>query len=267
MSGLFLYYLPGKQRGLLQPDDLREAGLETSLRDCLESPRAFQERLLVNQVHARGPDGSSGVIVAAQPGSGREIVQKLGYHAAEQAWLDCGRYWLGRDKLHRPTPVMLARPHLVSGYDEPLGDGNVWTLPVIRRGGLAPNLPRTMGVGSDGGFQMHVLPEFDWAWKLAGEIWDNARSRPSLEWSYAFSLAVGVLSLNYRVGPQEATALDLITTINFQKLFSAAIDWPRVEELLAEQLPDDDPLKKNGSVNENSPPPAPANTSPGSPGG
>lgn len=283
--GLFLYYLPGKQVGALTRDDIRAAGLADVLCDCLESQLAFQRRLIVNQVHARGPDGSSGVILTTQPALGQEIPHKLGYYPAEQTWSavrgqgsgvrhqaeslltpdSCPlspAYYLGYDNTHKPTPEFLARPELVSGYEHELGDGRYWTCPTIRHYGRSPNLPRTMGLDAEGVFGMRVLPAFEWAWQLSGEIWERVFVAPNLPWPDAFRLAVGALSLNYRIGPHEASALGLVTTSNFQSIFDAAIDWPKVSELLAE--PDTpETVKKNAAESL----PAPASTSPGPPDG
>ena len=59
---------------------------------------------------------------------------------------------------------------------------------------------------------------------------------------------MSALSLNYRVGPREASQLGLITTENFQRVAEAVVDWDIVKELLAETTEDEAVKKKEESV-------------------
>ena len=256
--GVFLYYLPNKVPASLTRDDVHRAGLGDSLRDCLESQIAFRERLIVHHLHAGGPDGSSGVLLCAPPANGLELQQSVGYYPARQAWRQCGDFWLGHDTSDPPAPEMLARPERVSGYETLLGDGQIWNCPTIRRGGAFVNLPRAMGVDGSGQFTMRVLPAYDWAWELSGEIWDKLIAVKTFPFPEAFRLAVAAIGLNYRVGSHEATELGLITTENYESVFEAVIDGPKIKELLGE--PDQD-VKKNET--EACSLPGPANSSPG----
>jgi hypothetical protein len=172
------------------------------------------------------------------------------YCPDEQEWIDCGGYWMGWSREDRPRPEFLARSPLVSGYDTVLGDGLAWTCPTIRKGGRAPNLPRTMGLDAAGEFAMRIIPAFDWAWELSGEIFDRVFGSQEMSWSEAYRLAVSALSLNYRVGPREASQLGLITTENFQRVAEAVVDWDVVKELLAETPEDESVKKKEGSAVE-----------------
>lgn len=244
--GVFLYYLPGTQKGSLDRDTVRRFGLGDVLRDCLETQLAFQERLVVNQVHANGPGSvRSGVILYAQPPDGLDVPHRVDYCPDEQEWTDCGTYWMGWNRANPPRPEFLARTPLIAGYDVVLGDDRVWQCPTIRKSGRAPNLPMTMGVDASGEFLMRVMPAFDWAWELSGEIFNRVFGPQSMTWEDAFRISVQALGLNYRVGPREASQLGLITTENFQRISEAAIDWKIVEEMLAQPADETEgPLKK-----------------------
>lgn len=259
--GVFFYYLPGRQAGSVTREELAATPLAATLRDCLETQRDFQNRIVQNQVLAQGPDGFSGVLLFAQPARLAPLAQRVGYYAADQIWHERAGYWIGWDRGCPPDPASLARESLTAGVEEILGDGHVWCCPLIRRLGRAPNLPRVMEVDAAGEFGMRVLPAYDWAWELSGEIFNRVFGEPTYPFADAFRLAVGALSLNYRVGPDEASLLGLITTLNFQKVFEAAIDWRKLEELLGELDPADPRKKKEAS------PPPPANTTPGRPDG
>lgn len=256
--GVFFYYLPGQQVGQLTREAVIQAGLEMPLRDGLETQLAFQERLIQNQVLSRGPDGMSGVLLFAQPRDLLPVNQRVGYFPAEQEWRDYGGHWLGWDKRHLPSPEYLARPTGVKGYEHVLGDERAWECPTIRRLGRYANLPRTMGWGAAGEFEMRILPAYDWAWELAGEIVDRVFGPQRYLFTDVFRLAVAALSINYRIGPREASVLGLITTENFERIFEAAIDWPLLQEFQA-PAGDGDLVKKK----ETDTAAAPVSSSPG----
>lgn len=246
----FLYFLPGVSNGTISRDVVIERGLGDVLRDCVAGPRDF-DRLTVRPV-VHGPEGAGGVIIAAD----NEKRDVIGYYPKIQTWENFGSYWLGFDTASPPKPADLERPGRIAGYDHILGDDQVWHVPIIRRYSQLPNLPRAMGYDAAGEFALRVLPSYEWAWDLSGRIYEKSfNPQQRFPFQDAFDWSVGVLSLNYRIGPREAGLLGLLTTENYQRVFDAAIDMPKVFELLGE--PDDDESKKNES------PPEPANTSPG----
>lgn len=259
---VFFYFLPGTQVGSLTREAVRAAGLGEALRDCLQSPQAFAQRLIQHQIHSRGPDGSSGVMLIPKPVRG-ELPERIGVYADSQSWKNCGGYWLGFDLEHRPQAEALERPELVPGVECLLGDGRAWKCPTIRRMGRYPALPQAMGLNAVGEFEMQVLPDWEWAWNLSGQIFDQVFSSPSVAWETAFGFSVAALGLNYRIGPREASALGLITTLNVQSIMEAVVDWIKVKELLEASVDDvTDPDKKK----EAGPAAPPVNTSPGLPG-
>ena len=116
-----------------------------------------------------------------------------------------------------------------------------------------------MGMDAAGQFEMRVMPDFEWAWELSGQIFDRVFGSPDLTFADAFSLAIQALGLNYRIGRREASQLGLITTENFQAIFEAAVDWKIVHELLLEQAAGEEAIKKKDEASV----PEPANTSDG----
>lgn len=240
----FLYYLPGATVGTTDRDVLRRAGLEPVFRDALATQPAFQERVILHQVHANGPGEIRSGVIACFDG---EHVKRVGYYPDEQTWINCGLYWLGHAALPIP-PEQLARPTVVPGYEVVLGDGNVWQAATIRRGGVAPNLPRSFGMDQAGQFAMQVMPAYAWAWELGQQIFDKVFGSPQLAWSEAFRLCVESLSINYRIGMREAAILGLLNTENFQRVFDAAVDWDLVKELLQEEEGGADQKKSDPSV-------------------
>jgi len=235
--GVFLYYLPDVTRETLTREQLKELPCARALADCLRTQADFQNRLAFRDVHANGPDGGNGLIVVPLPINGEE--PRIGMFPAWQTWKQCGPIWLGTDNDFPPTPEDLVRPHLVEGHAYQLGDDQTWECPVVRRpnGLYAPGLPQTWGVNAEGKFVSDLVADYRWIWSLAGRAWDAIASRIELETPEIFSICVDFLSINYRIGPHEATRLCLINNENYVQVFQAAVDGPLIKELMESVAP------------------------------
>ena len=257
---IFLYFLPALSKADVTPETVRAAGLGDVARDCL-APRAWNERTARMDV-ARGPSGSSGALLALLPVSGE--TPTIGCYPERQTWRPVRsapdadpRYWLGWFGDDPPRPDTLARDRLVSGEDHELGDGRVWHCPIIRRPNRSTNLPERWGVDETGRFVASVEPDYEAFWTLSGEIFETAFGLRDDSPAWAWQAAVRCLSLNYRVGPHEATALNLLSSALAPRVCHAAIDaaaikacvesmqTPAGRELLDAAFPDVDESKKN----------------------
>lgn len=217
----FLYYLPGVPFQDVTLERLRESNLYGPLRDCLETPATFGQRLAVRAVHANGPDKMSGSIVSTS-GDG------LGYYPSRQTWQQIGGKWIGYETL--PTPEALSRPRQIAGYEREL-NGQTWIVPTVRRGGVRPTLPRKMGVAPDGSFQMVLRDEWRGPWDLSSEMMDLIiHPGKTIAFERAFALCVEMLAINYRVGPEEISILGSLDTENWESVFHAVCDIPFIEE-------------------------------------
>lgn len=231
---VFLYFLPRFEPPQISPEILTGRGLGETLRDCLGSD--LRERLVIRGC-GRGPDGG-GVIVAPLPVGGELAGQSIGFYPDRQTWQpvtspqDGPLYWIGVDREQPPQPEGLRRQVLVDGIDYALGDGRVWRCPTIRRLDGAPLLPSGWAVDDSGQFTTRVLDEYQADWKLAGEMWDVFSGARSIEPPESFAYAIRALSINYRIGPQEASRLSLLTSENYPLVFKAAVDGERLETFL-----------------------------------
>jgi len=230
--GVFLYYLPGLPFGDCTLDRLRESPLSVPLRDCLESSSAFGRTLAIRAVHANGPDGMSGTLVCA----GARDSQPVGMYPARQKWEQWGAVWIGRDTEDPPQPIDLQRPQMLSGYERELG-GIVWTVPVVRRGGMRPALPQSMARTPAGEFELRLRDEWREPWEQSGKIWDQIVDPKPCPFAEVFDLCCSMLSLNYRVGPAELSILGTVDTTNWQTIYECVADWPTVAEMLGEPDP------------------------------
>jgi hypothetical protein len=245
---MFFYFIPDLVYSQLNPATVREAGLGEIFADLITTPAACQMGLQFREVHSdRGPGGKSGLLVAQAPRADEESA--IGYYPDRQAWLHCGKHWLGyATDVDLPGPEAIRRRDALPGYETELGDGRVWDVPVIRRGGKYSALPQSMGIDAFGEFAMSVLPEFDPFWQASETMLNFLFHAMSLPWSEAYELAVKAISLNYRLGPYEAGVLKLITTRNYQSVYAAACDWPKVEALLGESEPATLPFEQKKSA-------------------
>ena len=268
---VFLYYLPGVTKDQVTRESLRGGPLGERLWDLLATPTLFQTRISLHSVFAKGPDGMSGVIVAALPADAAGFAQPIGFYPERQEWHQVGMigqalaagsspvteqepaasavpltYWIGLDTRSRPTPDGLQREHVVSGAECELGDGGVWVCPLVRRRGFANAMPSTWGIDlQTGAFAPQMLGEYSPAWLAAQRIFDGACSGdiPKAE---ALTLCGQMLSINYRVGLAELTLLRVLSDATYLQVWRTAIDADFVEDWLAAENPGEgEASKKN----------------------
>lgn len=241
--GAPLYFLRGETPPSVTPQLLRNLGLGDVLADCLDGPREWDQRIALRHVVNRGPDGSQGVILQALPVSGE--ARGLGHFPDRQTWVnlqgglpDEADVWWGWHHDHPVTPEDLRRPGALPGHDVRLGE-HVWTVPIIRRGGIRPALPQTL-VRRNGRLELRLRKEYDHVWAAAGRAWDLLTTVPTAEWEEVYQLCRTILQVNYRVGDPELELLAALDTDNFREVLQAACDWQLVETLLTGNLPGED---------------------------
>lgn len=232
----FSYFLPNR-RGSPNPAMLRAEGLGY----------AFPDGCPLHTGEVEGPDGTLGAIVA-------QDASLLRYDAKGQAWtkasdlrrdpgFESALPWVGMalDEKLRPGPEDLRRGKRISeGYAVLLGDGKLWTIPVVRgvRGGHS--LPCVIVTDAAGVARKVVRAEFNLLLALADSLWEHAL----ISWSEgrgaspspedAMRLAVEALRVNYRVHRAELSLLELIDTENVREIADAVLDGPNLGKLLEE---------------------------------
>lgn len=224
--GVFLYYLPGVTHAAATLERLRASPLAGPLRDCLETSTTYQQRLQFRGVHAHGPDQGSGVIVAPVPPV--ESTQPIGVHPERQSWQQRGEFWIGTDRHDPPRAIDLARPRQFGGYERQLG-GDVWTVPIVRRKITQCLLPSVLSQTPDGQFAMRCRAEWEEAWDISGEIWDQiVHPERRFPLARALTICAAMLGINYRVAVPELSILETIDSDNFQLVYEAVVDWPLI---------------------------------------
>lgn len=238
-NGLFLYFVPGLDREAATRAKLLTLPFASVVCDALKNDRTFQAMCVVHNV-AKGPSGSSGVLICARHPKWPDS-HRIGFYPDEQTWRDCGTYWLGYVTNNKPGPDSLQRDTLVSGYDYELGDELIWHAPILRYPAGTPNLPQTMGVDPTGQFVESVVDSMQWAWSLACDIWDRYVMGDGMQRPEVFAKSVECLSVNYRVGPQECSVLNLIDGPKSQLILQAAVAGPLIDELMSEDAKKNQP--------------------------
>ncbi len=240
MTGVPLYYLAGVPTERVTRETFAEHGIDEVLADAI----ATDDWTSMLHTARTGPDGTSGTVVAAPPYNASEQYTQLpGYYPDRQDWRELGPgVWFGTDRESPPTPDGLERTKQVGGFAHELADGNVWVCPTVRRAFFVPCVPCIQ----DGVFDerrrltsltRRVKPEWESLWNRS-LVW--AAKEFSGEWEPVerWAAAATCLAVNYRVGPEEITALGLFDEDAITKLLSAALDVPFLDDLVESEDPE-----------------------------
>jgi len=234
----FLYWLPGpKEKPAAQ--QIAEAGLA----------HAF-ERPPSHWGVERGPDGKTGVVLCAgeAPAKYRPDRQEWRRMVANQAGA-----WLGLPTDHTPGPNDLARDEILPGQPVQMADGQKWTAPIARA--AVPDaesplvwynaLPRRSTRDDSGQWVPgEVLSQYAALWDLACRWHDayfaaidgtDANQRHlAFDFEGVHEGAVEALQANYRIGPDEADWLGLLTQETAVAVLHVLIDLPARLKMAAE---------------------------------
>jgi len=215
----FLYYLPE----IADPTDaLQVAHLATVI------PR----HRLEHRKCERGPDTASGLMIASTIHTDSAT---LGYYPDKQTWQRCqeGAFWLGWYTDHPPGPSDLARERQIDGHWVRLADGQRWLVPVARRFPVGTALPQVLYLSETGELIGDVEPAYVGFGQRAETLWEQFMAYHTGELTEDevsirdfWDFAVEALSLNYRVGQWEVSALRLLSTNLLHEVCGAIIDVP-----------------------------------------
>ncbi|MBL9125834.1 MAG: hypothetical protein JNG90_19490 [Planctomycetaceae bacterium] len=237
MAGV-MYFLPDVYTAqLVRGREISRALLASRGLDEVLADRRTIDLTSVFDLTRRGPGDRCGAMLVPLPNSG-EAPARMMYEPEFQEWQpgwDPQQLWLGRDRSEAVTPGGLARTQQFRGYDVELADGQVWHVPIVRRPGGSTELPRAIRFGAPGMMELSIEQQYQALWHdllPALEFLCSEGGRVELE--PLVSLAIRVLGVNYRFGLQEQNLLQLVDTTNWQRILEAAIDWPLVEEKIAE---------------------------------
>jgi hypothetical protein len=167
------------------------------------------------------------------------------YYPDDQEWIECAGFWLGQEKANPPQPVDLQHEEIVVAYDlslEGFGEGTA-ILP------SAQTLPSYMAMGKEGEWQNVVGDDHKRLSEMGARVFEHYQIEVgSIQQGRKLSkgeqgdIALAALATNYRVGPWEATALQVLTQSNIARILYALIDCPTTETSEAEET-----KKKEGS--------------------
>lgn len=203
MAG-FLYYLPGEKQ---RPGDerLRELGL----------PYVAGRKLFASDIH-QGPDGGHGWLMADQGRLGDYAARHM---PAEQDWQETpDGWWLGYYKAAPPTPDDLAHDQQLPGYDLTMGDGNVWTLPLVRNVDEAgePVCMLPAKLVRDKATRALVpgppIERYRYLWEATEWAWLAMVSESDVDDVQAEQTMATIFGANYAVGTEELIACGVYTT-------------------------------------------------------
>lgn len=226
MAG-FLYYIPEG----VKPDAFLRG------RADVFGPKASAARRGVT----KGPDEKPGTIIVLE-GDHKPAVR---YIPDEQQWQQApGReWWLGMVKAATPTPADLARAEQHPSHPVRLQDGNEWLIPAVtlwEQHDGAPAwtnaLPHQLRMRADGKTEAVPLPCHAWLIEQAERLWRALYAAQdgvaTIDIDDEWRIAIEVLRMNYHVGPEEVSVLNLLTTANILGIFRAIVDLPGYLEIM-----------------------------------
>lgn len=226
MGGL-LYYFPGVK--VLDEADVVSRGLSS----VLDGNRS------IARIERGGPDGGDGFIATLD--SSRACTCS----PDEQEWQERRGFWIGHWKGAAYLPQDFARERQYAGHLVTLADGNQWLVPVVRLFDGDSPLPQRLAMGADGAIAGTILPRFSQLFDDANHVWDSVllqvpgHTGRTLPRDIGWRVAVDALSLNYRIGNQEASLLGLFTDGTLLDVLEAIVDLPNLATMVEES-------KKNG---------------------
>jgi hypothetical protein len=229
---VFLYFFPGKQT--VRREDVAGTFAMAALRDAISSNRRFGELCVQNKLMHSGPGGQTGTLLVCLPG-GLAIEGFLpDYREAEQEWRQIGDAWLGWYRDNPPIPENLQRKSITPGTEIELGDERTWVAPIIRRVDGVNQLPHAWGCNPAGKMVRRLMAEHQANWQMAGEVWDCFTGERGCTVGEAWDYCIRSLGINYRLGPHEIDALQLLSDENYHDVFKAVVDWHTVEAVMDE---------------------------------
>lgn len=239
----FVYFLPNAARDQVTIQRLRDVGLGYAFEDRVSSA------LVV-----RGPDGQRGMLVGDPQ---RVDENQLGYFPDRQHWREmppapggAGPIWLGWPQNVKLRPEDLCREEQIKGYWVRLADGQKWLVPIARKSlpdeenalRYAIALPHVAGINASGEWANdRVVPAYEPLWQVASAFWESLLGavvdgeNATLNFSDTLDSAVKALAANYRIGPAEATALELLTMECAVEVLQSLVDWPTLKEWFAKR--------------------------------
>lgn len=205
MAG-FLYYLPNEKQ---QPSKERLAELNLG--------HIWADKLTAMPIQHGGPgECRSGLLVGDPKRMGEYAVRWM---PGEQEWLETpDGWWLGWYRDAKPGPGDLAREQQLAGYDLTMGDGNVWTLPLVRNvsdaGDPVCMLPAVLvrDKVTRGLVPGPPIERYRYLWEATEAPWLAMVTESELDEADAEKAVAEIYGANYVTGAEELVALGLYST-------------------------------------------------------
>lgn len=226
-----LYFLPKLTREQLAPGGRLDRALLAARRlgEIFGDVRSLAD-LFAAEVHGRGPDGGSGLLLSASPGL------CSGFQADRQTWRPVSEalLWIGQSTNEEPPgPADLARPSLLEGTAVELADGQSYQVPTLRRPDGHTTLPRALGWDEAGQFQIEISPRYRSLWDESARVHDLFVNGGNYDLEWAIDFCLRVLGLNYRVDREVQNQIHLLDSPAIERVLQASIDFPWYQEAIA----------------------------------
>lgn len=145
--------------------------------------------------------------------------------------------WIGVDRRAKLDPAVFARDTQRTGHMVKLG-GASWLIPCARLAGGGLGLPKRRAFGPDGAATWEVEAAYKGLSDAAEQWWQIfmcGGSDAGLTDALVDGWCGAALSVNYRLGADDAIALGLFDDATQARVMAALIDLPTINSFLASQ--------------------------------
>lgn len=249
----FTYYLPGiairdlldgnPMGGTLKSEVLASFGLAH-----LDDVKIAGTDAVVSEVRSHGPDAGAGVVLYVRPQAEKmnqhiDETWSLKYNADKQVWSAAihGRYWIGYDREHVPTPEDLRRAVMIDGYWVPDADKHTWQIPTARTpDNKYGRLPVSLTFDAAGDVVSKLQPKFDYLWKIGCELFDRTQSETEVDDAELLDWSIQAIGCNYRFGRSEQRVLfdagrSMCDQAFFVNVVGALLDFKIAKDVVEEK--------------------------------
>lgn len=193
------------------------------------NPRMLADRGALDRFTAAGGGLIEHGITAAPEGMGHGCIVAAGTQPPSVArrWLEGEKFHVGIEDLP-PRPQDLEREIGLKGYPVKMLDGNDWRVPLIQRwdaekNQMEPNVPQAMSLAG-GRVEFKVRDEYAAIHAIASKLFGYFFDGRTVPMEELVVDAAKILSVNYRIGVEEASLLGLFDQTSLVAIVEAATD-------------------------------------------
>ncbi|MFA5436335.1 MAG: hypothetical protein WC372_09900 [Candidatus Neomarinimicrobiota bacterium] len=232
-----LYYFPAAHAGGMFSDDI--SALPEGLR--------YRFRRRTSQQNVAGPDRGRGLLITPQ----QDVL--ISYNPERQTWRKCGAHWIGYRNDYQSADFAKrdARGDIMApGYAVELGGGRMFTIPVALADMPNCRIPWRETLDETGAVIRELDPAYQDVCLVAQMLFDHITEDDQFQMAEDLlrRACAQAVAVNYDLTHDECLALGLFTSESYQRIISAILDLPAVDEILKKKAGEASPAASGGKT-------------------